>query len=92
MISNADHSGAFTGWVTVGSSLVPVDLSTLSAGAAIAVGHVSEAVALGPEGTTAWVAGVDGTVTPLNLRTGRAHRPIHVGGRPSAILVPPPRR
>jgi hyaluronoglucosaminidase len=77
-----------TAWVSVGSSLVPITLSTMTAGPAIAVGHVAQAVALGPGATTAWVAGVDGTVTPVDLRTGRARRAIHVGGKPSAILIP----
>jgi len=80
--------GAPTAWVSLGSSLIPIDIATLTAGTAIVVGHVAQAVALGPHGTTAWVAGIDGTVTPVDLRTGRARRAIHVGGRPSAILVP----
>jgi YVTN family beta-propeller protein len=80
-----------TVWVSVGSSLIPITLSTLTAGPAIAVGHVAQGVALGPGGTTAWVAGVDGTVTPVDLGTGRARRAIHVGGKPSAILIPPAR-
>ncbi len=82
------RAGAPTAWVSVASSLIPIDLATSTAGTAIAVGHVAQAVALGPHGTTAWVAGIDGTVTPVDLRTGRAHHAIHVGGRPSAILVP----
>jgi hyaluronoglucosaminidase len=80
--------GAPTAWVSVGSSLIPIDLATFTAGSAVEVGHVAQAVALGRRGTTAWVAGIDGTVTPVDLRTGRAQRAIHVGGRPSAILVP----
>jgi hyaluronoglucosaminidase len=79
---------AQSAWVSVGSSLIPIDVAPGTAGTAIAVGHVAQAVALGPRGTTAWVAGIDGTVTPVDLRTGRAQRAMHVGGRPSAILVP----
>ncbi len=81
-----------TAWVSVGSSLIPITLSTLTAGPTIAVGHVAQGVALGPGDGTAWVAGADGTVTAIDLHTGRTQPTIHVGGRPSAILIPPARQ
>lgn len=83
---------AGTAWVTGGDSLVPVDLATMTAGTALAVGHPAEAVALTANGTLAWVAGTDGTLTELDLATGRVLHTVHVGGRPSAVLVLPGRR
>jgi hyaluronoglucosaminidase len=56
-----------TAWVTTGTDLVPVDLTLRKTGAPVDVGHLAEAVAIGPDGTTAWVAGQDATVTPVDL-------------------------
>ncbi len=78
-------------WVTVGSSLVGVDLSTMTVSARWDVHHEAEAAALTTGGTTAWVAGQDGTVTAVDVATGRTSPTIVVGGRPSAIAVPPRR-
>lgn len=79
---------AGTAWVTGSDVLVPVDLTTMAAGPSVRVGHPAEGVALTNGGTRAWVAGTDGTVTELDLQTGRVLRTLRVGGRPSAVLVP----
>ena len=63
----------------------------LSAGTPLAVGHLAEAVAVTQDGTTAWVAGQDATLTPVDLTTGARGPSIYVGGRPEAIVIPPPR-
>ena len=78
-------------WVTTGEDLVPVNLSSFSVGTALTVGHLAEAVAIGGDVSTAWVAGQDGTVTPVDLTTGARGASIYVGGRPSAIIIPAPR-
>lgn len=79
-------------WVTTGAGLVPVNLDSVTAGPAIRLAKVAEAVALSHNGRTAWVADQDGSVTPVALSSGRVGRAIYVGGRPSAIVIPAPRR
>jgi len=84
------HGGAPIAWVTTGVDLVPVNFSSFTVGAALTVGHLAEAVAISGDVSTAWVAGQDGTVTPVDLATGARGAPIYVGGRPSAIIIPSP--
>jgi hyaluronoglucosaminidase len=89
--------GAPTAWVAAGDDLVPLKLSNLSlalplsAGAPVPVGHLAEALAIAADGTTAWVAGQDATLTPVDLTTGVKGHSIAVGGRPAAVVIPPPR-
>jgi len=92
-IAVASGAGAGRGvaWVSVGSSLVGVDLSTMTVSARWDVHHEAEAVALTTGGRVAWVAGQDGTVTSVDVTTGRTSHTIVVGGRPSAIAIPPRR-
>ncbi len=78
-------------WVSGGNSLVPIDLDTLTRGPAIDVGHIAEAVAISNDGRSAWVADQNGTVVSVALASGATGRPIFVGGRPSAIVIPPRR-
>ncbi len=89
-ISTTAPAGGATAWVGVGTSLVPVAVATRTAGTPVAVGHIAEALALTPGGRTAWVAGQDGAIIPVDLSTGRAGKSAHVLGRPSAIAVAPP--
>lgn len=78
-------------WVSGGASLVGVSFAARPVvGRAIPVGHLAEAVALENGGTTAWVADGDPYVTAVDLVTGRELESVHVGGRPSAIAIPPP--
>lgn len=79
---------AGTAWVSGGGSLVPIDLSTMTAGSPLSVGRPAEAVALTDGGTRAWVADQDAAVTELDLTTGRVLHTVSVGGRPTAIAVP----
>lgn len=79
---------AGTAWVTGGDVLVPVDLATMAAGPPVRVGHPAEALALTDGGSRAWVAGTDGTVTEVDLDSGRVMRTVRVGGRPGAVVVP----
>jgi YVTN family beta-propeller protein len=90
-VSATGPSGVPTAWVTTGETLVPVNLASFTVGSPLSLGHVAEAVAIAPDGTTAWVAAEDATVIPVDLSTGRPAHAIFVGGRPSAIVIPPPR-
>jgi len=91
-VTASGPGGASTAWVATGTDLVPLDLSTLAVGPPLPVGHLAEAVAIAADGTTAWVAGQDGTLTSIDLATGAGGRTVDVGGRPSAVVIPPVRR
>jgi YVTN family beta-propeller protein len=78
-------------WVSGGSSLVSVSFGARPVvGRTIPVGHLSEAVAIARGGATAWVADGDPYVTAVDLVAGRDLDSVRVGGRPSAIVIPPP--
>ncbi len=85
-------------------TVYPVNLTTGAVGAGIGVGLVADdptAIAITPDGTTAFVAnsgdnvpvshapGAIDTVTPINLLTGTAGKPITVGNNPDAIAITP---
>jgi hypothetical protein len=86
------------GYVLAGPpfALTPVSLSTGTVGKPIRVGSAAWSVALAPDGTTAYVANagdaiaympgaIGSTITPVNLRTGRAGPAINVGDGPCGI-------
>jgi DNA-binding beta-propeller fold protein YncE len=60
----------------------------------ISAGYNPEALAITPDGTTAYVVnryGFDGpsTVTPIQIATGTREKPIPVGSGPVAIALTP---
>jgi YVTN family beta-propeller protein len=69
-------------------NVTPVDLTSDTAGAPIGVGRNPQAIAMSPDGKTAWVVCYDSqTIVPLNIRTNRPGKAIHLPGGPSAIAV-----
>jgi YVTN family beta-propeller protein len=77
-------------------SVTPVDTATETAGPAIKVGAQPSAIAITPDGRTAYVvnendlAGLkDGTVTPITTATDEPGKPIGVGMEPDAIAITP---
>jgi len=78
---------AGTAWVTGGGALVPINLTTMTVGSPVAIGHPAEAVALTAGGHRAVIADQDARVTIVDLPEGRIVATTFVGGRPSAILV-----
>jgi YVTN family beta-propeller protein len=81
-------------------SVTPIDLVTARAEAPIPAGVMPRAIAITPDGHTAFVLDWGGgAVTPIRLAasggagpapaSGRAGRPIPVGGYPSAISIAP---
>ena len=76
----ADRSGTVT----------PIATATNTAGPPIHVGQGPFAIAISPDGRTAYVAnGLSDTVTPIRTRTNTAGSPIHVGRYPFAIAITP---
>jgi YVTN family beta-propeller protein len=77
------------GTVTPGT-VTPVNLVTRKAGRAIGVGADPDAIAITPDGKTAYVANSgSGTVTPISTVTDAAGPAITVGPDPQAIAVTP---
>jgi len=85
---------------SLGDSVTPIDLKTLKALAPIAVGAGPQGIAITPDGLKAYVADagaivagqsgpVGHTVTPIDLKTGRAERPITVGNGPTGVAITP---
>jgi YVTN family beta-propeller protein len=70
--------------------VVPIALATGTVEPAIPVGPVPVAIAITPDGSTAYVVNSgDGTVTPIDLTTEAAYPPLQVGGNPVAIGITP---
>lgn len=89
-------------YVVAGSeSVVPVSVRTGAAGKPIPVGPHAGWIAIAPDGATAYVTSFSrtwsggrwhnrgGKVTPVNLASGTAGKPIPVGGAPSDIAIAP---
>lgn len=83
--SDRANDPAGTAWVTGGGALVPINLTTMTVGTPVVIGHPAEAVALTAGGRQALVADQDARVTVVDLRSGRVVATTYVGGRPSAI-------
>ena len=81
--------------VNSGSDTVtPIRTATNTAGKAINAGTAPVAIAITPDGTTAYVAseglfGRAGTVTPIRTATNTAGKAINAGSVPSAIAITP---
>jgi YVTN family beta-propeller protein len=76
--------------VNSAGTVTPVNLTTRRAGPPITVGANPEAIAITPDGRTAYVANYgSNSVTPVNTATRRAGPPITVGANPEAIAITP---
>jgi DNA-binding beta-propeller fold protein YncE len=65
-----------------------IDLTSDTAGAPISVGKNPQAIAMSPDGTTAWVVCYGSrTLVPLSTKTHRPGAAIHLPGGPYAIAV-----
>ncbi len=67
-----------------------ITLATATVGGPISVGSNPDAIAITPDGTTAYVANHDdGSVTPIDIATDTAGTAIPVGTQPDAVAVTP---
>lgn len=84
----------------LGHTVMPIDLATRRDGTPIPVGAGPQGIVITPNGQMAYVAdagaivagqsgAVGDTVTPVDLATGKALPPIHVGNAPTAVAVSP---
>lgn len=94
--SRARPAHPVTAYVTNSGSdtVTPIDTATGKAGNAIKVGKGPAAIAITPNGKTAYVAnygrfGSGDTVTPIRVATNTAGQAIKVGSGPSDIAITP---
>jgi YVTN family beta-propeller protein len=73
--------------------VTPISTRTNTAGQAIPVGAAVLAIAVTPDGQTAYAVNyLSGTVTPISTRTNTAGPAIQMGSYPQAIAITPGRR
>ena len=71
-------------------TVTPIQTATNTAGSPITVGHYPIAIAITPNGSTAYTVNYSSnTVTPINTATGVAGSTIAVGSYPDAIAITP---
>jgi YVTN family beta-propeller protein len=72
------------------ATVTPIDTATNTPGAPVKAGNGLQAIAITPDGKTAYVASFyPAAVTPITLATGRPGKPISVGRFPAAIAITP---
>jgi YVTN family beta-propeller protein len=92
--TTAQGASGWTAYVAQGDatgSVLPIDTATDTPGSAIdGAGQSPTAIAIAPDGQTAYVADYYGEVTPIDLATGTAEPSIEgVGTYPAAIAITP---
>ena len=76
--------------IAIAGTVTPIRTATNTALKAIKVGSNPFAIAVTPDGKTAYVVNLDsGTVTPIRTATNKALKAIKVGSNPSAIAITP---
>ena len=71
-------------------TVTPIEAATGTAGRPIKVGFRPWAIAITPDGKTAYVVNSEtSTVTPISTATNRPGKPIKVGITPVAIAIAP---
>jgi DNA-binding beta-propeller fold protein YncE len=77
-------------YVAASNGMTPVMTATGTAGKPIKIGAIPAAIAITPDGKTAYIADEHpATVTPVATATGAPGKPINIGGFPWAIAVTP---
>jgi YVTN family beta-propeller protein len=70
-------------------TVTPIDTATGKPGKAIKVGNASAAIAITPDGKTAYVVStLSDTVTPIQTATNKALKPIKVGNSGPTAITP----
>ena len=77
-------------YVAASNGMTPVTTATNTPGKPIKIGAIPAAIAITPDGKTAYIADVHpGTVTPVATAINTPGRPIKIGGFPWAIAITP---
>jgi DNA-binding beta-propeller fold protein YncE len=98
-VSSVSHRRAFvaaprpTGaimYVAASNGMTPIATTTNTRGKPIKIGAIPTAIAITPDGKTAYIADEHpATVTPLATATGTPGKPIEIGGFPWAVAITP---
>src|SRR5215471_2054881 len=77
-------------YVAASNGMIPITTGTNTAGTPIKIGAIPTAIAITPDGKTAYIADEHpATVTPVTTATGTPGKPINIGGFPWAIAITP---
>src|SRR6266568_3835267 len=77
-------------YVAASNGMTPIATATNTAGKPIKIGAIPAAIAITPDGKTAYIADEHpATVTPVATVTGTPGKPINIGGFPWAIAITP---
>ena len=77
-------------YVAAANGVTPVTTVTNTAGRPIKIGAIPTAIAITPDGKTAYITDEHpATVTPVATATNTAGRPINIGGFPWAVAITP---
>jgi DNA-binding beta-propeller fold protein YncE len=88
-VAAARPTGAIM-YVAASNGMTPVAAATNTPGKPIKIGAIPAAIAITPDGRTAYIADVHpGTVTPVATATNTPGKPIKIGGFPWAIAITP---
>jgi YVTN family beta-propeller protein len=92
--ARAPRVEAWTAYVAnpVDNTVTPINTATNTPGTPITAKNFPDAIAITPNGTTAYVVTEDNTVTPINTATntpGTPGTPIMVKGAPNTIAITP---
>jgi DNA-binding beta-propeller fold protein YncE len=77
-------------YVAASNGITPITAATNTPGRRIKIGVIPEAIAVTPDGKTAYIADLHpATVTPVATATSTPGKPITIGGFPWAIAITP---
>ena len=77
-------------YVAASNGMTPVATATSKRGKPIKIGAIPAAIAMTPDGKTAYIANVHpATVTPVATATNTPGKPIEIGGFPWAVAITP---
>ena len=77
-------------YVAASNGMTPVSTGTNTAGKPIKIGAIPTAIAITPDGKTAYIADEHpATVTPVATATGTPGEPINIGRIPKGIVIAP---
>jgi hyaluronoglucosaminidase len=74
-------------YISGGASVIPLVVAGFVVGRPITLSGVAQAIALGRDDRTAWVALQAGSLQEVNLASGKVGRAIHLGGHTSALAI-----
>jgi DNA-binding beta-propeller fold protein YncE len=88
--SSPAYGSSHTPYAYVGAGgVIPINLTTNTAGTPIPFNPGTVVIAITPNGMKAYAVSQFGGVTPINTATDTAGTPINVGSLPSAIAITP---